>query len=237
MLKRAFYLVSIVAILIDVAMGQVIAIGPSVTLTPEAKYGSAAFVPGAIVKAHGRTFDTTPDTFSKYQIAISIVPSGQRLRVIQVGTDHVLFALNVASMDGVTGIHLQGFGINEIVPLTGSATPAPAKPTILDSGTYSSEFTAAQPFDGELVFPPLASIITVALHGSDFGSVRFWRVRFVGAERTVDVRAEAIGLGQGNPPLLLMQIGAVDEGANQVTATAENDPAIVSNSVTIFIRR
>jgi hypothetical protein len=214
-------------------------VGETVTLTPQAKYGATTFVPGAVILAHGRTFDTTPDAFSKYQIAIRLVPSGQALRVNQVGTDHALFSLNVASMDGVTGIHLQGFGINETVPLTGSATPAPAKPTITATGAYSSlQFPVSQSFSGVIEFGPLVSIIRLGLIGSDFGSIADWIVRFEGPEVTVEVLAHAVSVSQAHPPYLNFDpgLGRLPSGQYLVSARAVDNPAIASNVVSVQVQ-
>ena len=238
----------LLCLLAGAAYAQTSAQGPTVTLTPFARLGSTAFVPGAWIRAHGRVFDLTPDSFSPYQIVFSLVPSGQVVRTGQVGTDHALFCLidifgQPVSMDGVTGIRIVGFGINEIVPLTGGATPAPAAPTITNKGRYSSdEFPGTGvAFDGVIDFGN-SSIIQIALFGSDFGNITTWIVRLSGNDAggnplVVEVRARAFGAGeeQSLPPLLVFLLGRSPVGSVQVQARAADNPAIASNTTTITV--
>lgn len=218
--------------------------GPTVLLTPDPRFGATAFTPGAVIRASGRVFDSTPTSFSIYQIAISLVPSGQRLRVIQVGVDHALFYLldlNTAQpveMTGVTGIQIIGHGINEIVPLTGSATPAAAKPTLFTTGTYTSfQFPVYQSFSGVITFGPAVGLITIALHGSAFGVPGPWVVEIVNTTNMlIEMPAQSFSFDpQSHPELLLFQLPRLPAGFYFFQARSVAHPGIVSNVVTLQI--
>lgn len=240
MIKRLTLTTALLLLLSMMALAQS-AQGPTIRLTPDARFGSSCFCPGSIIKATGRIFIIgSPTPFTRYIFRVTLQPSSPYpLRIIQVAQDHILFALDVASMDGVTGIRIQGPGLDEVVPLTGPAAPAAAKPGLTNTGGYSSFQNTGGTFfdDGVVVFGPLVGINTVTLNGTDFGQINQWIMRVEGEGAAIEVPAKSAPLSQATLPyqLIFFDLPRLPSGSYSFTARAASNPSIVSNTIILTI--
>lgn len=232
MIKRISMTAALLLLLTGAALAQTQAHGPTLTLTV---IRGNAFVRGSVIRASGRIFCLNCDSQTRgLWTAHAIFPNGQeKLRLSGASRDELTFSLNT-DMTDATAIRIDGPGFSELVPLTGPATPATAKPTIRAQGRYTSfQNPIGQAFDGSITFAPGVGIINISFLGSDFGGENPWVLEIVGNGLFFELSAFATELGQGQDPYFTANIPFLPPGLYQLQIRAQNVAGIVSNVLSL----
>lgn len=204
-------------------------------LVAQPAYGSTAIVPLAAVSITGAQF-TPANSFCYracgYKLWINGNPSNYA-RVVQVLPNSMLAFLPGGNYT-VQTLHIAGPMVNATIDVGETVTAAPV---LNGQGSWASDVngTGAPIVNGVIPQPVNASVIQLALYGSDFGSITTWRLRISGNGVDLEALFTLVPFTQAHPTLVFGSIGRLASGQYSVNVSAFSDASIVSNAIQIVI--
>lgn len=245
--RKAILILAFLILATTASYGQVQATNGRVVLTPS--YGSQCLCAGASIFASSTEIDWMADLgvngnwWPKNAYDVTLQPGELKVFVVQAwtqgGTSILWLWIPLNAPANITSVTIKKtlrsgapVVLTEVIPLM----VAIAAPHLTTQGLFSDfRNPIGLPFNGSITFPPLTGIGAMAIYGSDFGGIRDWVVRVTGPGVDFELLANVALLSQAHPTLIYFSMPRVAPGSYQFQASALNDPALVSNIITLQV--